>query len=368
MSSAKASKATKAQKPAGVDIRAFMTGSSNSQGKTGSSVSGSRFIPSLWVENTRSSRQRQARVKWRVRNLTLRHQSAAYQVSVGSSSLKRKTAVLSSDDEEEQKKTPPKKKPATASTNGKPAKSSKVIEISACPGFAQYQQSDFLLGDDDSQSPPRKPVVKRKKPAALISSDEDEEDSSPKKKPTPSISKPKAVTTKPRPSTTSKSKTNGKKAEGFVSIKHHKDEDYASASDEEEDLIPKPAKPSPKKKASTSKDTDSKGKEKSKEQPKKSKCVPSSNAFSCTDTIQSWAAVKAAKLAAPVAHGSKDIPDGQPDCLMGLSFVFTGELSSFSREEAIDLAKRFGGYVCISSPIQYLISSQTSGRTALVTD
>lgn len=30
---------------------------------------------------------------------------------------------------------------------------------------------------------------------------------------------------------------------------------------------------------------------------------------------------------------------------MGLSFVFTGELSSFSREEAVDLGKRFGGWV-----------------------
>ena len=49
--------------------------------------------------------------------------------------------------------------------------------------------------------------------------------------------------------------------------------------------------------------------------------------------------------ATPVAHGSKEVPDGAPDCLAGLSFVFTGELSSFSREEATDVAKRFGGYV-----------------------
>lgn len=54
--------------------------------------------------------------------------------------------------------------------------------------------------------------------------------------------------------------------------------------------------------------------------------------------------MKAAKLAGPSAPGSKSVPDAAaPDCLSGLSFVFTGELSSFSREEAIDLAKRFGG-------------------------
>ena len=63
--------------------------------------------------------------------------------------------------------------------------------------------------------------------------------------------------------------------------------------------------------------------------------------------MNSWAAKKAARLAGPVAHGSKEVPDGVPDALLGLSFVFTGELSSFSREEATDLAKRFGG--CVAS-------------------
>ena len=57
----------------------------------------------------------------------------------------------------------------------------------------------------------------------------------------------------------------------------------------------------------------------------------------------SWAAKRAALAAGPVAHGSKEVPDGAPDALAGLSFVFTGELSSFSRDEASDLAKRFGG-------------------------
>ena len=46
----------------------------------------------------------------------------------------------------------------------------------------------------------------------------------------------------------------------------------------------------------------------------------------------------------PPAHGSKAIPEGQPNCLAGLAFVFTGELSSFSRDEASDIAKRYGGF------------------------
>ena len=50
--------------------------------------------------------------------------------------------------------------------------------------------------------------------------------------------------------------------------------------------------------------------------------------------------------AGPSAQGSKQVPEPQdPDCLAGLAFVFTGELSALSRDEAIDLAKRFGGYV-----------------------
>lgn len=57
-----------------------------------------------------------------------------------------------------------------------------------------------------------------------------------------------------------------------------------------------------------------------------------------------WAAAKAAKAAGPRAPGSKTVPEPKsPDCLLGLSFVFTGELSSFSRDESIDLAKRYGG-------------------------
>ena len=81
--------------------------------------------------------------------------------------------------------------------------------------------------------------------------------------------------------------------------------------------------------------------------------------FSCT----SWAAAKAAKLAGPSAPGSKPIPNGEPNCLAGLSFVFTGELTSISRDEAIDLAKRFGGRVTgqPSSKTNFVILGDNAG-------
>ena len=50
-------------------------------------------------------------------------------------------------------------------------------------------------------------------------------------------------------------------------------------------------------------------------------------------------------MAAPPNHGSKVVPEGEPNCLVGMAFVFTGELSSFSCDEAVDIAKRYGGLV-----------------------
>ncbi|CEQ40704.1 SPOSA6832_02363 [Sporobolomyces salmonicolor] len=47
--------------------------------------------------------------------------------------------------------------------------------------------------------------------------------------------------------------------------------------------------------------------------------------------------------------GSKEIPIGEDNCLAGLTFVFTGELDSLSREEGQDLVKRYGGWVCFRS-------------------
>jgi replication factor C subunit 1 len=76
-----------------------------------------------------------------------------------------------------------------------------------------------------------------------------------------------------------------------------------------------------------------------------------------------WIAAKAARQAGPSAPGSKAIPDGEPGCLAGLSFVFTGELSSLARDEAIELAKRFGGRVVgqPSSVTSYVVLGDNAG-------
>ena len=88
----------------------------------------------------------------------------------------------------------------------------------------------------------------------------------------------------------------------------------------------------------------------------------------------SWAAAKAARLAGPSNPGSKAVPPAAvPDCLAGLSFVFTGELSGFSREEAVDIAKRFCGWgtlllFCLGSRSHHFsrVVGQPSSKTDYV--
>ncbi|RKP25306.1 replication factor RFC1 C terminal domain-containing protein, partial [Syncephalis pseudoplumigaleata] len=69
----------------------------------------------------------------------------------------------------------------------------------------------------------------------------------------------------------------------------------------------------------------------------------------------------------PSAPGSKEIPVGAPNCLKGLTFVFTGELSSIAREDATDLVKRYGGRVTSapSSRTSYVVVGEEAGEKKL---
>ncbi|KAJ3037351.1 hypothetical protein HDV00_001776 [Rhizophlyctis rosea] len=69
--------------------------------------------------------------------------------------------------------------------------------------------------------------------------------------------------------------------------------------------------------------------------------------------------------AGPAAPGSKEIPEGEENCLAGLAFVFTGDLSSISREDATDLVKRYGGRVtgAPSSKTSYLVVGDNAGES-----
>lgn len=73
------------------------------------------------------------------------------------------------------------------------------------------------------------------------------------------------------------------------------------------------------------------------------------------------------RAAGPAAPGSKEIPVGSPECLLGLTFVFTGELESLGREEAQDLVKRYGGRVTSapSGKTDYVVVGDNAGASKL---
>ncbi|GAA5992920.1 hypothetical protein JCM5350_007801, partial [Sporobolomyces pararoseus] len=71
--------------------------------------------------------------------------------------------------------------------------------------------------------------------------------------------------------------------------------------------------------------------------------------------------------AGPANPGSKEIPVGEENCLAGLTFVFTGELQSLSREDGQDLVKRYGGRVTTapSSKTSYVVLGSDAGPKKL---
>ncbi|KAG0328122.1 hypothetical protein BGZ99_006138 [Dissophora globulifera] len=71
--------------------------------------------------------------------------------------------------------------------------------------------------------------------------------------------------------------------------------------------------------------------------------------------------------AGPSALGSKEIPKGQDNCLAGWTFVFTGELSSITREDAADLVKRYSGRVTgsPSGKTSFVIVGDDAGQSKL---
>ncbi|GAW13235.1 hypothetical protein ANO14919_026150 [Xylariales sp. No.14919] len=62
-----------------------------------------------------------------------------------------------------------------------------------------------------------------------------------------------------------------------------------------------------------------------------------------------------------------DLPTGEPDCLAGLTFVFTGQLLSIAREEAQALVKRHGGKItgAPSSKTSYVVLGDDAGPSKL---
>ncbi|KAJ1654436.1 DNA replication factor C complex subunit Rfc1 [Dispira simplex] len=71
--------------------------------------------------------------------------------------------------------------------------------------------------------------------------------------------------------------------------------------------------------------------------------------------------------AGPTAPGSKILPRGDENCLSGLTFVFTGELTSISRSDGESLVKRHGGRVtsAASSKTSFLVVGEEPGASKM---
>lgn len=84
-------------------------------------------------------------------------------------------------------------------------------------------------------------------------------------------------------------------------------------------------------------------------------------------TAPAWREAAQRRAAGPAAPGSKPIPEGKPNCLAGLTLVFTGELQSLSRDDAVDLAKRYGAKVTTapSSKTSYVVLGENAGAKKL---
>ncbi|TCD66208.1 hypothetical protein EIP91_001655 [Steccherinum ochraceum] len=207
-------------------------------------------------------------------------------------------------------------------------------------------------------SPAAAPLKRKKHTVIESSSDEDEPTAPPKKK--AAVEAPRASSSKAIPATNGKTTASRKAAPS----KKTRDDDFVVSDDESEDEKPKkPAKKAaaPKKapvKASPKKPVAKAKQEEADEDEGETKPKPKPN----------WASIAAKRAGGPSAPGTKSVPEhADPNCLSGLSFVFTGELSAFSREEIGEIAKRFGGRVVgqPSSRTSYVVLGADAGPSKL---
>ncbi|KAH9887675.1 DNA replication factor C large subunit [Cubamyces lactineus] len=298
-------------------------------------------------------------------------------------------AIEISDSEPEEQ---PKKK-STAAPKTAPSR----------PTASKLKSEEAMEIDDDDDEPIRPHPLKRKKAAVVESSDEDEDvrGSPPKKKQatvSSSSSKPRASTSSSKPALPAKDTKQARESATRKASTSHKapaarkkqDDDFIVSSDEEdtdddfelddddEEIVKKgkskakappkaPAKPAPAKATPKAKEKSVKEEEKRHVKVEDSKPPPAESKGDQPAKKPSWYAMKAAR-AGPSNPGSKEIPvPKDPNCLAGLSFVFTGELSSLSRDEAVELAKRYGGRVVgqPSSKTSYVVVGADAGPSKL---
>lgn len=61
--------------------------------------------------------------------------------------------------------------------------------------------------------------------------------------------------------------------------------------------------------------------------------------------------------------GSKEVPEGKPNCFNGLTFIATGQMQSLDRDEIAEIVKKYGGRVVtgVSKKVNYMVVGDEAG-------
>ncbi|KLO13842.1 DNA replication factor C, large subunit [Schizopora paradoxa] len=382
------SQSTKTAKPSGAkDIRSFFGG-----GGGGSNASSSANGASRVAKQSISAKPSKPNLKTSkssdVIEIDMDEDAKAPSTSKQATPPKRKrqSMVVSSDDEDVElvRTSPPKKQKSTpqsvsasqkkSATIASKTKASETPKTTSAKTNGSSSKSRKVIGSsEDDDEPPKKTVTAISKPKASDTPKTSSEKTNGSKSKARNYVESSDEDVPPKKSTTatkaketlkiSSSKANGSASKSRMIIESDDDDDAPIKKS-----VPAKSKSKARKSVEEVPDDDvrdKKGKGKATES-KKSTEVPKTSQGSGSAKFN-WAAAKAAKMAGPSAPGSKPIPNGEPNCLAGLSFVFTGELTSFAREEAVELAKRFGGRVVgqPSSVTNYVVLGDNAGPAKL---
>ncbi|GAA6048823.1 hypothetical protein JCM3770_003639 [Rhodotorula araucariae] len=221
--------------------------------------------------------------------------------------------------------------------------------------------------DDDMPSAVQPPApTKRKPPVAVVTLSSDDTDDDDRKPPKKKLKVEPTNKTKSAPLTKAKAKAKaGGKRKGdndFVVSEGHTASDQSDGNDDDDD--DKDVKPKKKPVAPRASTSGSKAKPAPSAAKKAVKAEDGNGGAKEDKPKPKW---QYKQKAGPVAPGSKEIPEGAENCLAGLTFVFTGELSSLGREEGQELVKRYGGRVTSapSSKTSYVVLGTDAGPKKL---
>ncbi|KAI0348923.1 DNA replication factor C, large subunit [Trametes cingulata] len=260
---------------------------------------------------------------------------------------------------------PRKPAPGESRSNGKlrlPDRHLYLPPHSCLPQQKLKSEEVMEIDDSDSDQPMRAQPAKCKNTAVVDSSDEEEAAKSPpKKKQATAIAsvEEREGEHAPQVPVPRKVATARKKAkdDDFIVSSDEDEEDDDFEMDEDEEEVVKKGRGKSKAKAPAKKKKAAKAEEKKPAKAEEKKAAPTE------DEGESQPAKKPKQRARPMNPGSREIPlPKDPNCLAGLSFVFTGELSSLSRDEAVELAKRYGGCV-VGQPSSLTSTSNNKQKT-----